>query len=478
MLKLRELSAVPAGLKGSIEITAWLLVIGTANLLVFLGVLSEEGCVWVATLLLLGIFLASWKAFEGGRHPCFLFLGMLLVFQGGRLIAHILGALPNPMQIAVATPVPFTIGTRAAEITLLMLVISAICIYIPCRLSYRTVVFEPAAGDRWLLALYLLIFITFPLAFYKNWIYFSFIRSHGGYLAVFTDNAEIIQSAGSFVRAIALINGTALLVAYVLERRTKRIVWVLVLYFSLSILDLLIGFRGKFFSQALVLWYIHKLKKGRGFNLLPLVSTATIASILAVIVAGLRQDQSIRLLSPVGFLAQQGASLNVTEAAVAFHHLFHRFAVGYLWGGFRNGISPITTTERGHLWTADLSMFLNPFSARLGFGTGSSYLAELFLFAGVPAVIIGSLAVGIVIATLHKSSFRPWGGVFLVLVLPTLIYLPRLEMLNPLAVALKSLGAVAVLFVLVLPCQALVHIVRRASGVIGVDSGRKLAVPR
>lgn len=445
-----ELRALPSKLKGSIEIATWSMIVAAATLLVFLGILSESACVWIAALLLVGIFLAAWKAFDRGRHPCFLFLGMLLIFQGGRLIAHILGALPNPMQIEVATAVPFTIGTKAAELTLLMLVLSAICVYAPCRLSYKPVVFETTGANHWLQALYLLIFITFPFAFFKNWVYFSFIRDHGGYLAVYTDNAQILQSAGGFVRVVALINSTALLSAYVIERRQRRTMWILLLYFSLSTLDLFIGFRGKFFLQALVLWYVHKLKRGRGFSLFPLVVASIGVSVLAVIIAGFRQDQSIQLLSPIEFLAQQGVSLNVTEAAIAFHHLFHRFALGYLWGGFRNGISPTASMGQGHLWTVDLTVFLNPVAARLGFGTASSYLAELFLLAGTPAVIVGSLTVGLVLAALHKSSSREFGSILLALILPPLIYLPRLELLNPLAVGVKSLCTLASVTIVVL----------------------------
>ena len=371
MPALREEAIVPGNLKAWMELCAWLLLAAGATLLATLGILSEEGCIWVATILLLGIFLAAWRGFEGGRHPCFLFLGMLLVFQCGRLIAHILGALPNPMQIEAAASVPIGISTDAAEVTLLMLVLSAICVYAPCRLAYRAIIFGAGNEDRWLPALYLLILLTFPLAFYKNWAYFSYIRAQGGYLAVFTDNAGILQSAGTFIRSIALVNNAALLTAFVFERRPRRIFWILMLYFALSTLDLLIGFRGKFFSQALVLWFIQKLKAGGRFKLVPPIGIGGCR--LCRGSGGCRiptGPQCIQMLSPIAFLGQQGVSLNVTDAAVAFHDKFARFGFNYLWGGFVYGIVPPPAVVQHHMWTNDLEDFLNPVRARLNWAMG------------------------------------------------------------------------------------------------------------
>jgi len=434
-----EKAIIPENLKVAMELSAWLLLVAGATLLVTLGVLSLEGCIWVATLLMLSLFMAAWKGFDGGRHPCFLFLGMLLVFQFGRLIAHLFGAFPDPMQIDVATPVPFQISTSAAEMTLLILVLSAICIYAPCRFGYRPEIFRQSSEVRWLPALYVLILITLPFALYKNWVYFSYIRAHGGYLAVYTENAEILQSAGSVVRSIALVSSTALLTAYVFERKSKRILWILILYIALSTLDLLIGFRGKFFSQALGLWYIHKLKTGSRFNLAPMVSAATAVCVLAVVVAGFRENQGVELLNPFSFLAQQGASLNVTEAAVAFHQFFGRFGVNYVWYGFLYDITGVPVELHHQLWTNDLTNFLNPAATEMGFGTASAYIAELYLLGGIVAVFLGSLAIGFTLKAIHRASQHNWGAVLTAFALPSLIYLPRLELLGPVAAVVRAM---------------------------------------
>jgi len=455
---------VPPKLGALLELTGWLLTAAAGVLLVAFGLLSEEGCIWLATLMLVTLLFVSWRRFDGGLHPCFLFLGMLIIFQAGRPIAHVLGMLPDPMQIDVATAIPFTISAQAGEMTLLLIVLSGILVYIPCRLGFRPVTYNPGREMRWLPALYVLVLLTFPFALYKNWSYFAFIRAHGGYLAVYTDNAAVLQSAGTMVRTIALVNSTALLIAYVFERRRKRIFALLALYFALSTLDLLIGFRGKFFAQALGLWYIHKLKTGRRFNLLPLLSLAVVISLVAIVVAGFRQDQAIQLLSPIGFLAQQGVSLNVTEAAVAFHHIFSRYGAAYVFWGFANAAGNPVASGTHRLWTVDLTTFLNPTAQQLGFGTASSYLAELYLFGGITATSIGSLAIGCCLEGLHRISSEAKGALLLAILLPTIIYLPRSELLAPLGFLVKSTISFVAIAVLVLMIDAGLRMLRFGIG--------------
>ncbi len=451
MHKLQKRAIIPQRIKALIELSVWLILALTLTLMMVADRLSVNGCIWAVTLLLIGIFLSSWRNFKGGRHPCVLFLGMLLIFQGGRLIAYIFGVLSNPMDIEVATPVPLAVNPHAEITTLLLILISAICIYAPSRFEYQPVQFSPGYEKKWLPALYVLVVLTFPFALEKNWLYLSYIQSHGGYLAVYTDNADLLQSAGFAIRSLALINNTALILTYVFERRPKRIFIILFLYFLLSGLDLLIGFRGKFFSQALGLWYIHKLKTGRRFKPLPLIVTAILASILAVVIGGFREERSIELLSPLGFIAQQGISLNVTESAVAYYDLFHRYGLSYLWGGLIYGIVPPPASINHQLWTNDLTNYLNPVAADLGFGTASSYLAELYLAGGTFAVIIGSVIVGFILRYLHVKSKYAFGAALMAFLLPPLIYMPRLEFFGPLAALVRiGIGFVPVLIFLVI----------------------------
>ena len=74
----------------------------------------NEGVVLTAMLLVLLLGL-SWKNFNQGRHPCFLFLAMLLLMQGGRFLTYCLGSEPDPLRVRIQAPFPFDL-TRAVEI--------------------------------------------------------------------------------------------------------------------------------------------------------------------------------------------------------------------------------------------------------------------------------------------------------------------------------------------------------------------------
>ncbi len=437
---------MPQKLTASIEVTGLLAIVATASTFAAIGFLTEVGCIWLTLVLLATILGLSWYQFDGGRHPCFLFMVMLFVFQGGRLVGYVVGLKQDPMLIEVQTRLPIAVEPKFAEITLLIIVLSAILVYFPCRYCYKPAAFRRPLDNRWLPSLYALVFMTVPFSLYKNLMYYSYIRAHGGYLAIYTDNAAVLQSAGVVARTLSLVNVTAILVLFVVENRSKRMVAVLWLFVALSVLDLLIGFRGKFFSEMISLWFLVNLKTGRRFKLPYLISIASVISLIAVAIGFFRENQTFKMVSPLGFLVVQGVSLNVTEAAVKFHSTFSRFGWEYLWGGFLNGFTP-SAAHGLRLWSGDLSVFLNPVASDLGFGTASSYLGELYLFGEIPSIVIGSLAIGYCLHLLHRVSSRTAGALLLAFILPPVIYLPRLELLNPLAVLVKScigLGVIAV----------------------------------
>jgi hypothetical protein len=441
-------------LAAAAEIALPLAVVTAGTWLALLGVLSLNGAIWITLALLVGMLFLSWKRFDGGRHPCFLFLGMLLIFQGGRLVGFAAGMVKEPMQIVVGTELPISVSDRVAEMTLLMVALSAVLIYAPCRLWPRYKGFWNGDARAWLPGIYALVIVTLPCTLYKNLVYLSYIRGHGGYLAVYTDNAAILASAGLVVRTLSTVNDTAILTAYILESRPSRRRWLLILFFSIAAFDLLIGFRGKFFAEAVSLWFIHNMRTGRRFRLVPLTLAAVAVSLSALLIAAFRENKTFALISPLGFFVTQGVSMNVTEAAIQYHHLFSPFAWHYLWNGFTNGITPIAPGP-GRLWTWDLSVFLNAAAAENGFGTASSYLAELYLLAGLPAVIAGSLAVGWALNLLHRASSRMWGALAVAFVLPSVIYLPRLELLAPFGALMKSMISLVPIAGFVLVYQAL-----------------------
>lgn len=457
---------MPEKLTALVEISTLLAIVAASSVLVAAGFLSVSGCIWLSVILLSTIVWLAWYRFEGGRHPCFLFMVMLFVFQGGRLAGYILGAKKDPMYIDVQTRFPISVEPRYAEITLLIIVLSGILIYAPCRLSFRPVSLQQVYAGRWLPALYSLVLLTLPFSLYKNLMYLWYIRTHGGYLVVYTDNAEVLQSAGVLARTLSMINITAILVLFVVETRRRHIIGILSLFGALSFLDLLIGFRGKFFSTILSLWFLMNLKTGRRFRLPMLVASAAAISVSAVLIGFFREDNAFEMVSPIGFLVMQGVSMNVTEAAVKFYSTFSPYGWEYLWGGFVNGLTPSAASGL-HLWSGDLSVYLNPISSNMGFGTASSYLAELYLFGGITAVAIGSLLIGYGLSFLHRLSSNRIGVLLMAFILPPVIYLPRLEMFNPMAVLLKSCVGLAVVVAFVLMFDLFVRHLKVLSGSSG-----------
>src|SRR5664279_2094382 len=177
------------------EVLGYLGVVAIGTLCFLLGWLQPNGAVVLTVLLLSSLIVLAWKRFDQGRHPVFLFLCVLMFFQGGRLLAYCFGAETDPLRIRVMVSRPFNISRDEAGIVLLCLVLSAICIYAPCRWKYRRF---PPPNDlqttRFLSYLYLLFYGVLPIQLFKNYRYFEYIQDHGGYVSIFMDHSGLTSS--------------------------------------------------------------------------------------------------------------------------------------------------------------------------------------------------------------------------------------------------------------------------------------------
>jgi len=395
---------------------------------------------------LLGLIFLAWLRFDGGRHPCFLFLGMLLIFQAGRLLGYTFGVLEHPFQIVVQTAYPFDISPESSRITLLLITVSAVCVYLPSRWRFKPLQLDASHAQEWLPTAYFLLMLTFPFLVYKNYLYLSFVRSHGGYLAVFTESDEILKSAGTVVRSLSFVAYNLFLFIFVLERRRRLLIPITIIFFATSAFDLLIGFRGKVFLLILTLWYLNNLKKGAKFRLLPLAISVAVLSLLAVLAAGFRENKEGTLLNPVAFISAQGVSMGVTGAAIEFRNRFKIHAGSYLINSLETAYKPSGQFKEGELFDNDLSIFLNRNAYDLGFGTGSSYLGEAYLAGGILLTIFVSFGIGFSLTFLHRKSSSAAGALVLTLLMPGLIYMPRTGLLEPVAMGVRSLISACVIF--------------------------------
>lgn len=409
-----------------------------ACILVLAGLLPLLGCLWVSLGFFAVLLFRAWQRFGGGRHPCFLFLGMLLLFQMGRLVGYVLGATRDPFDVVVQTLIPIHVSTTTSEITLLLILLSAICIYAVCAWDAPTVVFRAGPEQRWLSACYVLFALTFPFVAYKNFEYFEFLRSHGGYLAIFTDSQAVAESAGGVVRAMSLVAYNAFLLAFIIERNGKRLAILTAIYLSTSVLELAIGLRGKVFLLLLTLWFLRNLKTGKGFRPLTLGIVLLAGSFAAVAISGFREMRHTALVGPGGFIAGQGISMGVTQIAVQYRPLFAPHVNRYFQNEALQAFYPGSHFAQGQLFDNDISVFLNAEAFQAGFGTGSSYLAEAYIAGGVAGVLIASLLIGFALRGLHRLGGSFVGAVALATLLPSFIYMPRAQILGPVAAALKN----------------------------------------
>jgi hypothetical protein len=445
----------------------YLILVTFGALAIQLNWIALGAAVWLSGCLLMGILLLAWKRFDGGRHPCFLFLAMLTIFQGGRLIGYMFGVLNDPFQIVVQTAVPLDVSEASSAITLLLITLSAICVYLPCRWRFQPITLDASHAQKWLPVAYYLLIVTFPFLIYKNYLYFTFIRSHGGYFAVFTDSEAIVNAAGTLIRGVSYLAYNLFLIVFVLERRPRYLTPVTILFLGSSVLELLLGFRGKVFLLLITLWYVSNVKRGARFRLLPLAMSVTALSLLAVLIAGFRENSAETMLTPIAFISSQGVSIGVTEAAVEYRGIFRRHAVNYLFYSLETIYKPAAQFTEGQLFDNDLSMYLNRRAYDYGFGTGSSYLAEAYLAGGAIFTVIVSVGIGLTLRVLHVASKKTVGAVTLILMLPSMIYLPRGELLDPLASGIKSLVSVLLIFGCLYSIRGvsnLCHSASRASG--------------
>jgi hypothetical protein len=419
-----------------------------ATVLVLAGALSLNACLWISLALFALLLTLAWRRFGGGRHPCFLFLGTLLLFQMGRLVGYAFGATRDPFDVVVQTVLPMQVSTAASELTLLIVLASATCVYTVCAWNARSVTLPGGEGAQWLAASYVLLVLSFPFVLYKNYEYFEFIRSHGGYLAIFTDSEEVAASAGALVRVMSLIAANAFLLAYVLERNTKRLAWVTAVFLSTSMMELAIGLRGKVFLFLITLWFLHNLKTGRRFRAGTLAMVGVVASFAAVAISGFREMRATAMTGPASFVAGQGISMGVTQVAIEFRPLFAPHAASYLEHEILEAFYPGSHFEEGEIFDNDVSIFLNSAAFREGFGAGGSYLAEAWIAGRMLGVLCASVLIGLVLRGLNALGSHWVGAVAVAALLPAVIYLPRAGMLSPLATAVKS----GIVFAAIVPC--------------------------
>ncbi len=409
----------------------YLAVIAVAALCFLAGWLSVNGAVVLTVVLLATLIVLSWVNLGHGRHPCFIFLCTLMLFQGGRLMAYCLGSISDPFLVDVMVDTPFGVSSSTAGIVMLCIALSAICIYAPCRWNYRPV---PPPTDvnvrKYLPYLYLVFFSSLPFLLYKNYLYYQYVQEHGWYTVFYTDYARLAASVPMIVRLVALLTIPVLVAVFVFETRKKLIFLVVALYFCSSVVLLLTGTRMGTFSLILTLWYVARIKSTSVARVWRLAVLAAALVVVANLIGLARFGEDVEgrsAIDPLSFIATQGVSLAVTEVAVAHTSLFRPYIFSYLLHELQLQLvsSDVSNYFRGRQFGFDVSVFLNPYMFSQGFATSGAYLAESYVVGGIVGVIVISLLIGGGLRFMHACSPNAMKLVLVALVLPEVLLMPR-----------------------------------------------------
>ncbi|MBZ5654386.1 MAG: O-antigen polysaccharide polymerase Wzy family protein [Acidobacteriia bacterium] len=454
-------------LGAALEVLGYLSLIAAATLCFLIGWLTCDLAAVLTLLMLLSLIGLAWKRFDGGRHPCFFFLCMLTLFQAGRMIAYCAGSTQDIFRVTLMTSYQFGVSRDVAASVLLSIALSAVCIYAPCRWNYRPYP-PPGSGSfaRYLPYLYFLLSLSVPVQLYKNYRYYQYARDHGGYLVFFIDHGGLASSIPIVVRAISLISLPAIVGIFVLEGRIKFLRTAAAVYFLVTSPVLLTGARGAIFSLILSLWYLSKVKSGKRMHLYALGLVGAGLVLVGTWIGSLRDEkgESYALGGPAEFIADQGASLNVTEVAVAYRQRFTPHIVSYLASELQAAfvVSDQTKYVAGKRFADDVAMFLNPVTYPLGFGSGSAYVAEAYVLGGFWGVTLISGLLGILLHGLHLFARSALGLFLVAMILPDVLWMARGALLDWASASIR----VGVSLVLLLMGWWLYRTISRISGVL------------
>ncbi len=425
-------------------------------------VLGERPFAAVCLVLLLLIIYRTWRQTEQGNHPIFLFMMFLLLFQYARLVQWVAFGAWTISDFDLTVRTPFTIGASDLKHALILIPLSASFVYLGFfyRKTHRVMSFTKNAEMRrffgWLFTL------TMPFVLYKDASYLSYALHHGGYASLYFSNGAQEKSVGLVVRGIGLINKTAFFTYVILEDRRLFLRLAISVFVGILILQLLTGFRGEFFENAIFLWMIYNTKVGSSFKpvtglivALGLIFAAVAAEVFRRTAAGAIHGNVVEYL-----LRDQGVSFYVTASAVMFYHHFHPYVWHYLFNQIYLPYTVLSKLPPGALFTLDLTQFLNPHIAYYSLGTGEAYLAHLYLIDGAWTVCVGSVVIGLLcrVLTQVRSVFARTIAFSILLWIP---YMPRAGYLEAVATSTKYILGAACGFALYAAYAWVVHYLRR-----------------
>ncbi len=428
----------------AIEVLLLFAAVGMATIAFLMHWLTPNQGVVLDALLLVLLLGLSWKNFNQGRHPCFLFMGMLLLCQGGRFLTYSLGSEPDPLRVRIETRIPFDLSREQQGTVLLCIALSAVCIYAVCRLSYRRMgVPDVAQARQYLPYLYLLFYLSVPVQIFKNYSYYQYAQDHGGYMYFWVNHGEFAASVPFWVRLVSLLTLPSFVSIFLLEKRRRYVYLAIACYFLSSLMLLLMGSRMGTLGLIVALWYAGGIKSGKRTRSTAVVVLACVLFVIAGVFQALREDSdsvTAYTVDPLKFVTLAGNSLDVTLVVLRYPQIFRPYAGTYFWNELTFGFSPHDLQHyfRGRELGHDVSVLLNPIAFEQGLGTAGSYIAEEYIIGGVPAVVVLSLLIGLGLHLLYRMSHNAFTLFIVVMLLPDVLSMPRGDVFGWLSVLART----------------------------------------
>lgn len=433
--------------------TAWATLVVLAAIVIQTG---QAPLQQISLLLVVGgltITGLNWYEHRGGRSPSFVFLILGCIFLCGRAFPALLGGASQLSRISFENE--FDVGQETVFAYALLVLASFFLVHIGSLLPRPArAVLSTARSDA---KIYLMIFAVFlPLYLYKNISYFNYILSSGGYLAIFQSD-EFLAKVGMPIRIGALVSMAAFTLHFFHETDRKRSRWALVFFIVVFSSELLVGLRGKFFVITLMLFFFYKIRFGGKFSIRGLLALFAVIVALAIVVEVARQGGSSIEGSPImGFLVQQGVTASVNLIVMDNPQNFAHNAGSYFLHQFVAPFVSQSEVPQGWFLANDISMQYMPVAYALGFGTGSSYLAELLLLGGWAGVCFGSFAIGWMLSFLSRFN-QGVTGALMFWVVCGMVYYPRTMLQEPVHNLMRYAGPI----LFVAACCWLIQYLRR-----------------
>jgi oligosaccharide repeat unit polymerase len=237
---------------------------------------------------------------------------------------------------------------------------------------------------------------------------------------------------------------------FLLEQNKNKILMITLLWFILTLPIFFCGFRGSFFSFWCTTFIFYKHKFGNRLSLKEILFIPIIISVLGLIVSSIRENLNFDLnlflkliinSNPLlEFLKQQGVSFYVTAMAIQFYDEFAGNILKYLMYELPAGLFSYITSNPGRAFATDLMIKINYEGFLLGYGTGSSYLAESYLLGGPVGVCLISFLIGYILSKLyiHFDFVNIWFKILIFVSLQYIFLLPRDLLLTPLSQDIKA----------------------------------------